>query len=1603
MDNKQLKNYNERWWRRVPSKMVDIITMVGVVAILDVLVKWLHADLSVRGLVVMSSVYLAIAFYLFRERLFEKLKPKELFTAEFDFRQPDDETLRAAVEGIFSLSKSQPYFIHAVPPNKEIEQVISALEGNGKNFIHIDGGPGEGKSMLAFHAIYKLQQAGNVRCYSLNVDKLINRKEDEISKILDELDSLPAVFSHDPSTKLILVDDAHRLAFAYQLEELLREEAEQGNGAFIWITTDLEKFDRRRKETGELTIDFQSYYMILTESLYQPKDPRIRGLMTTRFPTLQLAIAETEARKIDDVWTFNFVATNGFERLKADVAKLREEDKYILYLLSAYTSIMGEEPLFDTEFYNLLVKFKPAWFQLTFPDFQRSLRGLSEQKPEEPGMQMRRMLLRVRDFNRSNVQVESLHYLFATKFIQEASNEFPEAERLEMLNATRALLNEDWKTIRYLSTFLRNVGSDAKAFLQINAAWIQNYFEHIQVNHLQQYSLVLRVIWKVDNEMVSKILSDDYFQRHGPLLSEVPANRLHALADIFRILPPSRRVAALNHLDVSVLSETVSQAGNKDFKQTADLILVFGERGEELLKELTKEKKLNKIVDQISQASVSDFLQATKMIMAFGKRRDELLRELVKEENLNKIINQISEASVSDFSQAAAMIRAFGERKEQLLTGLIEQGKLGKIIDQMSHATISDFQGVGELIMAFGERKEELLKELTKEENLNKIINQISEASVSDFSQAAAMIRGFGKRKEEILKGLMEQKKLGRIIDQISNATIGDFQGIGELIKAFGERKEELLKELTKEENLNKIIDRISQASVSDFLQAVAMINVFGKRKDDLLKELAKEDKLYKIIDQISQASVSDFLQATAMIMAFGERKDELLRELVKDEKLNKIVGQICQASVSDFPHAAAMIIAFGERTEELLKELTKQMNLEKIADQISQASVIDFPQATAMIMAFGERKDELLRELAKDEKLNKIIDQISQASVIDFPQAAAMIRAFGERKEQLLTGLIEQGKLGKIIDQMSYATISDFQGIGELIAAFGEQKEQLLTGLIEQGKLGKIIDQMSHATISDFQGVGELMMAFGERKDDLLKELTKEENLNKIIDQISQASVRDFSQAAAMIRAFGDRKDDLLKELAKEDKLNKIIDQISQAPVGDFLQAAAMIKAFGKRKEQLLTGLIEQGKLGKIIDQISHANIGGFQSVEALITAFGERKEELLKELAKEENLNKIIDRISQASVRNFPQAAAIIIAFGKWKEQLLTGLIEQGKLGRIIDQISRANIGDFQRVEALITAFGERKEELLSGMNPTFLNERINYWELSSLFKSLALIRALGDQAMKVLVPFSRERFLALSHRVTGQEIVAYKGIVSSLPREEQLYVIYSIPWLELLERSDRFDPVHLNNLAHIAWLYQQSKIGKSGEETRVPLAKFLAGNRSRIKNMIFNTTSQNYAALFNSVLMFARIDKNMTAGILVESVRGLWEHFEVFPKISKYVSRLMYLFYVIQPAISFKMLLHPKVNRGLKEYCRSQWFDEDSEGAKALVKAIRNSNKKSWEEEFVKDERIASNISKFDIAILFGEQDNDRRYMDSLGLDFFKLDYSTVDLGQEIKFSE
>jgi hypothetical protein len=274
---------------------------------------------------------------------------------EIRFGEPTEYLVVRGAQGLLNSEKVQPQFVHAAPINKEVEVVCQALRETGFSTLH--GGPGEGKSMTAYHAAYRLYREARYSPYALRVDLLEGRFVQEIrDDVLEQLDRLKG------KGKLIIVDDAHKLADRRALNRLMREEASDEVLKVIWIETEFYEETIGQRSPSHIRIDFRKLGDQLVANLYRSPDVTLQFALQGKADGLDEAIAKAANDQIRDAWHFAFVASRGEQRVEEEISKLDNAETLVLFLISAYKVISGEAELSTAKLMNLLGTLKFGWF-----------------------------------------------------------------------------------------------------------------------------------------------------------------------------------------------------------------------------------------------------------------------------------------------------------------------------------------------------------------------------------------------------------------------------------------------------------------------------------------------------------------------------------------------------------------------------------------------------------------------------------------------------------------------------------------------------------------------------------------------------------------------------------------------------------------------------------------------------------------------------------------------------------------------------------------------------------------------------------------------------------------------------------------------------------------------------------------------------------------------------------------------------------------------------------------------------------------------------------------------------------------------------------------
>jgi len=763
-------------------------------------------------------------------RIYSKSLLHEIrYFEEIKFGKPDKNTILKAIDGILNTEKVAPFYVHAAPKCKEVETIKLRLKKTG--FAMVSGGPGEGKSMAAYHAAYEFQNEARYRVYELRTERLENKTGKEIlDEVLFQLDSLKG------KRKLIIVDDAHKLAIKQDLNEILQQEAKEGNGKYIWVETELYEGDKEGIQSDtHIQIDFQSFLSDLQREFYESEAPILKEALRGRIEGLEDAKKRANKGAIRDAWHFAFVASRGEERLKQEITYLNGLETLVLFLISAYTVLSGESELSINYLLNKLDNLKFGWLtealrKLTFTD---AIKSLQEHKYEPKRNYERRSMIRIYDKSKSDRgYIASLHYNFARAVIR-ASLLRRNLVR-DLLSSVKELLTSDYRKCAYFWVFHRDLGEHAAEFDRENKDWLVEFISN-PLPELKYYPPLLRGIKNVAKDIYNEIIRNLDIARIAKEVSNAEVGQFDQLAQLLNAIG-DRRDELIKNLDLKQLSRTANGAEVWQFDQLAQLLNAIGDRRDELIKNLD----LKQLSRTANGAEVGQFQQIAYLLNAIGDRRDELIKNL----DLKRLGTQANKAKIEHFVQIASLLIALGDNRNKL----IEQMDLETFAKTASDAKIEQFNNLAQLLRELKERRDELVKEL----NFEKLAKAANAAEINEFEQIAKLLKELGQRKSL----LSMQLDHDTLVQKANQAGPHDIMGLTMLIAEL------------EEEDRSKFIQKVNWDSICIKCPIhVPLLRALGASLENLWKQ-AKN-----LSNKASVEKVAQHLRAHA---------DEIKQEIAK-------------------------------------------------------------------------------------------------------------------------------------------------------------------------------------------------------------------------------------------------------------------------------------------------------------------------------------------------------------------------------------------------------------------------------------------------------------------------------------------------------------------------------------------------------------------------------------------------------------------------------------------------------------------------------------------------------------------------------------------------
>jgi len=1052
---------------------------------------------------------------------------------EINFGKLGENTILKVINGLLDAEKVEPFYVHAAPKSKEVETVYSRL--NETDFVMISGRPGEGKSMVTYHSAYRFKEEERYYIYRLKVELLEDKTGKEIiDEILFQLDDLKG------KKKLIIVDDAHKLAIKQDINIILQQEAEEGHGKYIWVETEF--YEEKQAELQPdmyIRVDFQEFFENLLKNFYQSQDPFFQKALKGRIEGLGDAINRVKKGKIYDVWWFAFVASQGEKRLAQEIDNLTDPQMLVLFLISAYTVLNGESELSINYLLNKLGNLKQGWLTeaLRISSFSDVIRLLQEQT------QVRKSMIRVYDKSeRDRGYIASLHYNFARTVIRASLLRTHLVE--ELLSSVGELLTSEYHKCAYIGIFLNDIGSYAASFDRKNKDWLISFVNNILPEKLQYYPRILKGIKSVAIEIYDEIIRKVDIDAIAENVNSTEAGLFHKLAHLLDVIG-DRRNELIKKLDLEQLSKTANSAEIGQFSHLAHLLAAIGDRRNELIKKLDL-KQLSQTADS---AEILEFAHLVYLLNAIGDRRNELIKKL----DLKQLSKTADSAEILEFAHLANFLDAIGDRRNELIKKL-DLKQLSKTADS---AEIGQFSHLAHLLDAIGDRRNELIKKL----DLEQLSKTADSAEIGQFDQLAHLLDAIGDRRNELIEKL-DLEQLSKTAD---SAEIGQFSHLAHLLDAIGDRRNKLIEKLDLEQ-LSKTAD---SAEIGQFDQLAHLLNAIGDRRNKLIEKLDLE-QLSKTADS---AEIGQFSQLAHLLNAIGDRRNKLIEKL----DLVILLKVVNSAKVEQFSQVANLLVALGDNRNKLIEE----MDLKMLAKAINTAEVNEFEQIAKLLDNLGFKKSQFSKLLDHDKLVQKANQAISCDIIV---QGLTMFIAKLEEKDR--------GKFIQEVDWCSicqkfpiyvYLFIQLGASLGNLLKKAEKLSDKTIVRKVAQhlrSHVNKIKQEVRKAKPKHYSGVAKFLWNCNQIDPVLAKQIASE-TMSKLAQGFSVKSI-NYRSAGQLINAFYDIDPNLSSDFVKNDMVRRKIQQsINMDDWSKKIEGLKhLIKAFYRSAPDLWKKILNEGRI---------------------------------------------------------------------------------------------------------------------------------------------------------------------------------------------------------------------------------------------------------------------------------------------------------------------------------------------------------------------------------------------------------------------------------------
>ncbi len=871
-----MKRKNKRKLKESWKAIAGIAVIVGILEAVDVFAginfnnfpQWVVAEcvkknyplcgntITVQAICLLASILLILGII---ELISASLKQNRKYFELVDFEKPTGEVRREALEGILNSEKAKPSFVHVAPISEEVESSFKKLDKEG--FLWISGRPGEGKTMLAYHVLYKFFKQG-YKIYELKTD-LINKDlvsdEKKLEQIVGELDILKG-----GKRKIILIDDAHKLEPKFEdgLMSEIRDEAEEKiNGKFFGIDTNY-LGTKELDQSSSIALNFDEFYKTtFFKKLYQSEDPLIKEVVENRCINLEGAIKQKEVdHEIKDPWHFNFIATKGEERITEalnDLGGGNEAKRRILriaiFLFSVRNIITGEKEITEIDFIDKVLP--TINNEYVYNPYQSDPLKIIIDLVQEN----RRLLIINDESSFQRNLLKAPHYRSSIAIVKRLTELCDENEVERMIDASKIFLKNDYKDSAYLGVYFSSIGKYQTYFLNENKNWVKGFLTNVIVEQLQVYPFFLNILREYHEEFFRKLITDEYFDTIAPEISSSSANKFSAIAAFLTALK-DKRGELIGRLNFEKLAEVANKAGADQLSQVAEFLGALKDKRGELIGRLSFEK----LAGAANKATVYQLKQVAAFLTALKDKRGELIGRL----NFEKLAEVANKAGADQLSQVAEFLGALKDKRGELIGRL----SFEKLAGAANKAGVDQLEQVANFLQTLGNERNKLVEKF----DFEKLAGAANKATVYQLKQVAAFLTALEDKKGELI-GRLDFEKLA---EAANKAGVEQFAQLEAILNVLGNERNKLIEKF----DFEKLAGAANKATVYQLKQVADLLGALKDKRKKLSQYFVTE-----VILRYSKLLGRDQIPSFCIIVANLDK-----------QKKNQVIQNIDWASLLD-------------------------------------------------------------------------------------------------------------------------------------------------------------------------------------------------------------------------------------------------------------------------------------------------------------------------------------------------------------------------------------------------------------------------------------------------------------------------------------------------------------------------------------------------------------------------------------------------------------------------------------------------------------------------------------------------------------------------------